>query len=412
MPEGFESESAERELRLDMKSQLDRDPSGGRSRPFKKDRRLAALVATAIVACFVIGVVETTIAADRNGQKAHTSYVTHAPIVITGNSEFKAANGVARGSGTVSNPYIIEGWDIASGGTYNECISITDTTAYVVIQNCHLYGSGATAVDLTGVHNADVRSNLIDSGMTGISVSLGVNIAVSTNTVTNMDAVGIQVQGSQQMNVSDNEATLVELDCILVVDSHDMIVSNNTASSSNNTGMMIDNGTNVLVFGNIVSYTNSVGLQLNNSQNVIVQGNNITLNLGYGMWVSNSANDLIYHNNFISNTMNAYQESSSNIRWNATYYAQDNITVIGGNYWDTKVGTDIFSGPGQDQPGADGIFDSRYLIAGGGSDYYPLLNKTTGPLQIIPEFQDILMPIIGLILVVAVLVQTNGLKKK
>lgn len=412
MPEGFESDSAERHVKFDMRSQLDRDSTGGRSRPFKKDRRLAALVATAIVACFVIGVLETTIASDKNGGRAHTSYVTHAPIVITSNSEFTGANGVLRGSGTAVDPFIIEGWDITAGGAYNEAITVANTTAYFVVQSCHLHGSGTTAVDLAGAHNADVRFNLIDSGNIGISVSLGVNIAVSGNTVTSMDSVGIQVLTSQQMNVSDNQATLVDQDCILVVDSHDLIVSNNTASISNNTGMMIDNGTNVQVFGNVVSSNGNIGLELNNSQYVTVQGNNFTLNSGYGMWVSSSAYGLIYHNNFVSNTMNAYQESSSYIRWNETYYAQDGVTVIGGNYWDTKVGTDYFSGPGQDLPGSDNIFDTRYLIAGGGSDYYPLVNKTTGPMPMIPEFQGILLPIIGLIVVIAALVQTDGLKRK
>ena len=36
----------------------------------------------------------------------------HDPILIVGNAEFTNASGVVWGSGTESDPYIIEGWDI------------------------------------------------------------------------------------------------------------------------------------------------------------------------------------------------------------------------------------------------------------------------------------------------------------
>ena len=41
-----------------------------------------------------------------------SAYITHDPIYIDGNADFTPANGVKSGSGTQSDPYLIEGWDI------------------------------------------------------------------------------------------------------------------------------------------------------------------------------------------------------------------------------------------------------------------------------------------------------------
>ena len=41
-----------------------------------------------------------------------SAYTVHDPIHIDGDADFTAANGVTGGSGTASDPYIIEGWDI------------------------------------------------------------------------------------------------------------------------------------------------------------------------------------------------------------------------------------------------------------------------------------------------------------
>ncbi|MCG2826170.1 MAG: right-handed parallel beta-helix repeat-containing protein [Thermoplasmatales archaeon] len=74
--------------------------------------------------------------------------VEHSPICIRSNSDFTVANGVSSGSGTESDPYIIEGWDInvstASGievegmGSTSFLIGIyiENTDAHFVIRDC------------------------------------------------------------------------------------------------------------------------------------------------------------------------------------------------------------------------------------------------------------------------------------
>lgn len=66
--------------------------------------------------------------------------VTRNPILINGNAGFTPANGVTSGSGTESNPYVIEGWDINASSANG--IEIRNTTAYFVIRNCYVHNGG------------------------------------------------------------------------------------------------------------------------------------------------------------------------------------------------------------------------------------------------------------------------------
>ncbi len=70
-----------------------------------------------------------------------------------------------------------------------------------------------------------------------------------------------------------------------------------------------------------------------------------------------------YHNNFINNTVHTSGTTSSDV-W-------DNGYPMGGNYWDTYSGTDIYHGAVQNKAGADGMGDTTYTLSGGAKDNYP-----------------------------------------
>jgi parallel beta-helix repeat protein len=81
-----------------------------------------------------------------------------------------------------------------------------------------------------------------------------------------------------------------------------------------------------------------------------------------------STGNLFYHNNFYMGC-NAVEEDGpgeSGNHWNATY-------PVGGNYWhDHWYPYDVYSGPDQDIPGSDGIWDKPMDVGRGNKDYYPL----------------------------------------
>ena len=117
----------------------------------------------------------------------------HAPILIVGDADFTAANGVRNpvGCGTSVNPCRIEDWSISSapGGT---CIHVNSTTKYYLIRNNSCTG-GMTGILLVSAPNGDVRCNRItrlrarDLGAVGISVQLTNNVMITENRLSDME---------------------------------------------------------------------------------------------------------------------------------------------------------------------------------------------------------------------------------
>src|SRR5437867_12676200 len=65
----------------------------------------------------------------------------HAPILIDGNSGFRADNGVTGGSGTATDPYIIQGWDIVVVPYRSPGIAIRNSDSYFVIRNMYIHST-------------------------------------------------------------------------------------------------------------------------------------------------------------------------------------------------------------------------------------------------------------------------------
>src|SRR3989442_7334230 len=76
-------------------------------------------------------------------------YQPHPIILIDGNGSFTATNGVTSGTGTNTNPYIIEGWNVThiSNDVSNfYAIAIRNTTAYFTLRNVYLCGVGTSRI--------------------------------------------------------------------------------------------------------------------------------------------------------------------------------------------------------------------------------------------------------------------------
>jgi parallel beta-helix repeat protein len=134
-------------------------------------------------------------------------------------------------------------------------------------------------------------------------------------------------------------------------------VINVTSHHVSVTGFTIQNGTN--------------GILINTSNYNTISGNNLKNN-SIGIHIVISPDNAIYHNNFINNTQQVYSDNSTNV-W-------DNGYPSGGNYWSDYNGTDLYSGPYQNEtgceckPACDGIGDTPYVINGNNQDNYPLMH--------------------------------------
>jgi hypothetical protein len=86
------------------------------------------------------------------------------PIRIQNDYQFTAANGVVSGSGTVSDPYIIENWAIDASGANG--IDIQNTTAYFIVRNCLIENSAISmhgGIYLNNVVNGTIENNTCEN---------------------------------------------------------------------------------------------------------------------------------------------------------------------------------------------------------------------------------------------------------
>lgn len=123
-----------------------------------------------------------------------------------------------------------------------------------------------------------------------------------------------------------------------------------------------------------------VGIELDYSNNNTIFDNMITGSGDQGaVKLESSQNNLFYHNNFTNNVIDVLPDGVSSNRW-------DNGYLDGGNYWSNygvqvSNPTDNYSGPNQNQPGADGFWDTAYSINGNNIDHYPE----------VPEFSTVMI---------------------
>jgi len=173
-------------------------------------------------------------------------------------------------------------------------------------------------------------------------------------------------------SIIQNEVSMASSGIMLYFSSNNIISKNKVTTIIGNNWMggicLISSSSNVIYRNNVraMAIGNSMGgIWLNVSSNNIIYENNVTA-WNRGICLEFSSGNMIYHNNFINSTQQAYSLNSVNA-WDYGYPS-------GGNYWSEYVGTDIFSGPYQNETGSDGIWDSPYTIDEHNRDNYPLVN--------------------------------------
>jgi nitrous oxidase accessory protein NosD len=183
------------------------------------------------------------------------SQVSHAAISITGNSGFTAANGVARGTGTASDPYIISGWILSE-------ISINNTSAYFVVTNVTANGGG----------NAIVLGNVTNGALENLAAWGSYQEGPGT---------AIYVSGSRNISISGVQAASGGTPCcgggpgVWIQSSADMVIANNSILTSVGNGLSIYGAANITVTGNVISRDgDGYGMVVSGSTNVTLSANN------------------------------------------------------------------------------------------------------------------------------------------
>jgi parallel beta-helix repeat protein len=344
------------------------------------------------------------------------------PIIIddnpgsSNNWTWASSQAWCSGSGTELDPYIIENLNIDARWT-DFCISISNSEAHFVIQDCTLNNTGYSAytggIILDNVTNGKINGNIFyNHGFASIYAKANF-ITISSNTLTNQSH-GIYIEGSYNEVLSNTiygsgsgSGVIIQFD----ISYHDNLIDGNTIencwqgififASDNNTitentvlnnlqygivltsaannnylsgnlllnntlsGMIIDTSMDNIIEETLAEGNQNHGIYLTNADDTTIHDNILKNNVMDGINIATgSANNLIYRNFFLNNGRHAYDNGANN-DWNSTTM---------GNYWDNHTGPDTAP--------HDGIVDVPYTYIGGGAgsiDYLPIA-KTTPPL--------------------------------
>ena len=349
------------------------------------------------------------------------------------------------GSGTFSDPYIIEDLVIDGGGS-GSCIWIENSDVYFTIENCSLYNSGVnwddSGISLINVDNGQLIANIANNS--GIRFDNCKNCTISGNNVSNSNNGGIHLSYGSNNTIIGNTAnyagiSISETDSNIV--SGNMLngggiflgnanytrIFNNTVEhtdgdgisfhgSSNNNWIsknFVNNNTwgisfveqshNNTAIDNYVNDSSAIGIEVyhdnhtilddiitNNGNGIMItssnnniSGNTISFNDESGIHLgTDSKNNIIFSNTIEGNLVNNGYDEGTNNQW-------DNGTI--GNYWSDYPGVDVND---------DGIGDTPYTINGSASsqDNFPIWDD--GPEFKIPGYNLILL--LGILSVVAI----------
>jgi parallel beta-helix repeat protein len=304
---------------------------------------------------------------------------TSGPLTITNNNLTGSLGGgvyaYSVGSGgvhdTVSvSPMTVTGNDFHGSyyGLFDEYsyggLTFTDNAVQDVAYGLYLYDSYGPAA---------VSANNFDHSSVGVQFdsNYGGNVTVTGNSVdyANVAAIELEYDYSNDI-ITGNTARQSNGTAIYEYDNElgGSVIANNNATGSHE-------ALNVSSYS--YSPTSIEGNDLSRSGDVNVSSAYVTVFAGNNLlgdrWVNFTADSLgwIYHNDFPSSAFQQFGNTLVSTGWNATY-------PVGGNYWTGYSGTDAYSGPAQNVPGADGIGDTSYVL-GGATDYYPLMGPWTSP---------------------------------
>jgi parallel beta-helix repeat protein len=212
-----------------------------------------------------------------------------APISITSNSGFTAANGVVGGSGTLTDPYIIEGWEIRSTDVH--CLEVKNTDAYFVIRNCFLHGdlgifdgyidwvSDIALTDCNHVVIDNVKAVKNDMGLRLERVS---DIRISNSDFSDCEA-GVYAYPAWGVTIDKCKVTLSKSHGVYFGTSSNFSVTNCEISKNRQLGIGIYKSVNGVISDNVLSTNGEEGISIwSGSTYIDVTRNTLQNN---GMWV-------------------------------------------------------------------------------------------------------------------------------
>jgi parallel beta-helix repeat protein len=286
-------------------------------------RRDTMLLALLIVFLVAGGAVSLFFAAPR----PIAPQTRHDPIRISGDAQFTAENGVVRGQGTPSDPYVIEDWVIVRDTGSFAAIVLDDTTAHVrirrvVIRSQDGLGQNGECIALRRAANVRVENASLANCFEGLFISGGSSIAVA-NTSFSSIVYAAQILGGTDVVFEGNRMLDRFSGSLIVSQVTNLLVRGNSFEGQGAISMSgVNNGTveqnSVAVEGigitawdssairvrnNTVTHgvsSSAIAIRIHASNGTLVEDNVITTRTGKGLSVESSEGLRIARNRFTS----------------------------------------------------------------------------------------------------------------
>ena len=125
------------------------------------------------------------------------------PIAIYGNAGFTRANGVVSGTGSQTDPYVIEGWHIvASGASFG--IHVEGTSSYFVIRNCVIETASEAGIHFYAVRHGSIEVCHLLRNDRGILFENSYDNGISENLIA-LNLYGVDlIAGTRNTSITKN----------------------------------------------------------------------------------------------------------------------------------------------------------------------------------------------------------------
>ena len=336
-----------------------------------KSSKIKITKTVVVIIVLTVSFLSTNYIQNSNNKQIFVSALTaHGPISITDDSGFSPYPG----SGTIGDPYIIEGYNITTTSSIG--IKISGTSKHFIINNCYVnaqdYGihisnivdgtakitnntcekNLSTGISLSSSNNILSANNCSNNGYTGILLSLSNNNILSANNCSNNDD-GIMLGGSNNNILSDNDCSNNNDYGIKFSSSNNNILSANNCSN-NQYGIYTPNSGNNILSDNDCSNNDWEGIVLGSYGNNIVSANNCSNNgyIGISLYSSsfNSLSDndcsnnewegILIDSSSSNNILSA--NNCSNNSYNGIYISQSNYNIIYENFIQDNIAYGVY----------------------------------------------------------------------
>jgi parallel beta-helix repeat protein len=230
---------------------------------------------------------------------ARIAYTTHDPIFIDGNAGFagpNASTGVTKGSGTASDPYVIEGWEISfvSNG-----IEIANASVYFMIRDCNLNGVGggwpSAAIYIHSSSNGTIMNCTCDDSCDGIYLDNSHSISLVNNSCSSNSFNGIFLVDSNNSILVGNNCSSGNSDAIRAYSSHGLSVIENVCFG-NEYGIRVFDSDNISLVDNNFSSNTESGIEIEYCDNATLLNNHCLWDDKYGVMLRDCINATLRQN--------------------------------------------------------------------------------------------------------------------